>query len=375
MTRISVQGCDGDVAVIGAGLAGLAAAHRLRSRDRRPVVFEATDRVGGRQRSSPLGGTVLEEGAVFFGRRQYPDLWRWITAFGLEPELKTYDTVAMRPIEDQRPDAPARLRRPLAATPLASLARDLPAREKLKLLRTMAVIAPRGGQLRRMLGTEAESPWLGHLDTMTAKRWFDDAVGPRFTSSITSPLIESLSFADATEWSALGALMLMTFSASPSLNAILGGNDRIAKGIAEHLDVRTANPVTAVLPRPERRGRGARGRIVVADDAVPRCRGGCAGSGGGLAAAWRTRLGRCRHPLQLLGRTRHRHVPTASKVIRWRDSIPIGEPGMRQRQHRIRDLAAGVAHLELAGDYLVSPSQEGAMVSGSRAADSLLGLT
>lgn len=48
---------------------------------------------------------------------------------------------------------------------------------------------------------------------------------------------------------------------------------------------------------------------------------------------------------------------------------------MRQRQHRIRDLAAGVAHLELAGDYLVSPSQEGAMVSGSRAADSLLGLT
>jgi monoamine oxidase len=54
------------VAVVGAGLAGLAAADALASAGHEPVVLEARDRVGGRVHSPALGnGAVVEMGAEF----------------------------------------------------------------------------------------------------------------------------------------------------------------------------------------------------------------------------------------------------------------------------------------------------------------------
>jgi monoamine oxidase len=54
------------VAVIGAGLAGLAAADELRRHDAQVVVLEARDRVGGRVWSRELeNGAVVEMGAEF----------------------------------------------------------------------------------------------------------------------------------------------------------------------------------------------------------------------------------------------------------------------------------------------------------------------
>ena len=53
------------VAVIGAGLAGLAAAEALRREGADVVVLEARDRVGGRVWSAPFGGGVAERGAEF----------------------------------------------------------------------------------------------------------------------------------------------------------------------------------------------------------------------------------------------------------------------------------------------------------------------
>src|SRR4051795_4665284 len=57
---------DADVAVVGAGLAGLAAADALRAAGREVVVLEARDRVGGRVWSRRLAnGSVVEMGAEF----------------------------------------------------------------------------------------------------------------------------------------------------------------------------------------------------------------------------------------------------------------------------------------------------------------------
>ena len=53
------------VAVIGAGLAGLAAADALRREGADVVVVEARDRVGGRVWSAPFAGAVAERGAEF----------------------------------------------------------------------------------------------------------------------------------------------------------------------------------------------------------------------------------------------------------------------------------------------------------------------
>ena len=62
---------DTDVVVVGAGLAGLAAARELRAAGRDVVVLEARDRVGGRTLNEPIGdGKIVEIGAQWVGPTQ-----------------------------------------------------------------------------------------------------------------------------------------------------------------------------------------------------------------------------------------------------------------------------------------------------------------
>jgi monoamine oxidase len=56
-----------DVVVIGAGVAGLVAAERVRAAGRSVVVLEARDRVGGRTESAPHGDRRLDLGATWIG--------------------------------------------------------------------------------------------------------------------------------------------------------------------------------------------------------------------------------------------------------------------------------------------------------------------
>jgi monoamine oxidase len=60
-----------DVAVVGAGLAGLTAARRLAAAGRSVVVLEARDRVGGRVLNEPIGGgEIVDVGGTFTGPTQ-----------------------------------------------------------------------------------------------------------------------------------------------------------------------------------------------------------------------------------------------------------------------------------------------------------------
>ena len=76
--------------VIGAGLAGLAAARELRSPGREVIVLEARDRVGGRTLNEPIGdGKVVEIGAQWVG----PTQDRVLALIG-ELGLETFPTYA-----------------------------------------------------------------------------------------------------------------------------------------------------------------------------------------------------------------------------------------------------------------------------------------
>lgn len=70
-------------AVVGAGLAGLAAARELSSHGHEVVVLEASDLVGGKVRASEVGGQLVDEGADAMLRR-VPWGVELATALGLE---------------------------------------------------------------------------------------------------------------------------------------------------------------------------------------------------------------------------------------------------------------------------------------------------
>jgi polyamine oxidase len=67
------RGTDGPVIVVGAGMAGLAAARALHDAGRDVIVLEARDRIGGRTVTAPVGGARVDLGASWVhGPRQNP---------------------------------------------------------------------------------------------------------------------------------------------------------------------------------------------------------------------------------------------------------------------------------------------------------------
>lgn len=76
-----------DVVVIGAGMAGLAAAGRLSAAGRRVVVLEARDRVGGRVHTlHPPGWPVPVEAGAEFIHGDSPAVWDAVRAAGLDTD-------------------------------------------------------------------------------------------------------------------------------------------------------------------------------------------------------------------------------------------------------------------------------------------------
>lgn len=72
-----------DVVVIGAGLAGLRAAARLSDAGRSVVVVEASDDVGGRQRTDAVDGFLLDRGFQVLNPA-YPAVRRWVDVDDLD---------------------------------------------------------------------------------------------------------------------------------------------------------------------------------------------------------------------------------------------------------------------------------------------------
>src|SRR5947209_20249161 len=85
-----------DTAIIGAGIAGVTAAHTLKQAGREPVVFERQGRVGGRVQTVKRNGFTFDIGAfIYLG--SYTDAANLARELGLGSQLHTFTASGAMP--------------------------------------------------------------------------------------------------------------------------------------------------------------------------------------------------------------------------------------------------------------------------------------
>ena len=233
---------EADVVVVGAGLAGLAAAEELRSAGREVVVLEARDRVGGRVWTRDVDGVPIELGGTFIGPTQ-DRMYKLVADLGLEtfPTYAHGDVVAI--LDAKRYEFSGRLPRLNPAT-LADFGR--------------AFLALEGMAKRVPLDRPWDAPRAGEWDAQTVESWIRRNVRTRRARATLRLFVEAVMTTDPGALSLLFTLMyirsgtsfeiLTTTSGGAQQDRIAGGSHLIAERMAERLgkSVLTGAPVRSI---------------------------------------------------------------------------------------------------------------------------------
>ena len=234
----------GAVIVVGAGLAGLAAARRLVSLGREVVVLEARDRVGGRVEGATLAdGTPLELGGQWVGPTQ-DRMYALIAELGLET-FRTYndegrlvlDLLGITSLMKSHKGALPRLS-PIA---LADLGQGLLRFQRLA---------------RRI---DLDRPWTSRdaarLDGQTFRSWIRRNLRTAVGRAYFEIACESIWAAEPSDMSLLHALFyarsgtdldsLIAVDRGAQQDRVVGGSVRVAEAMAVELGdrVRLSSPV------------------------------------------------------------------------------------------------------------------------------------
>lgn len=247
---------DLDVAVVGAGIAGVSLAHRLRRAGLEVRVFEASDRVGGRMATLRRDGYTVDEGAEQLPTTGYEATWELLRELDVPPaELPTVGGGVGVWRHGRAHAGIAHPRGLLTGAGLSGLAR-------LDLLRfTVAT------QLRRR-SFDPDHPERTPLAAATVRQ-----LGQRYHPDLGRYLFEPV-VAGFFGWdprrSAAAPFVSLMLAVGPSSGwrTYRGGMDTLARRLAERLDVDTSCPVREVVAT----GAGVRvttdGGVVTARSAV-----------------------------------------------------------------------------------------------------------
>jgi glycine/D-amino acid oxidase-like deaminating enzyme len=219
-----------DVVVVGAGLAGLAAARRLTDHGRTVVLLEASDGVGGRMRSDVVDGVTVDRGFQLLNPA-YPEAARVLDLDALH--LRSFDAGAMLAGRDGRHVVADPRRRP---GELVSSALHTPG-SRLEQARFAAYAARLSlGDARRLLE---------RVDSTAAEAY---ACFGGVTDRVLAPFLAGVLFDDSMTTSRrFTDLLLRAFvRGTPAVPA--HGMQRIPDQLASGLDVRLANQVHVVTP-------------------------------------------------------------------------------------------------------------------------------
>ncbi len=232
-----------DVAVVGAGLAGLAAARALVAGGRDVVVLEARDRPGGRVLNQAIGGgEIVEGGAQWIGPTQDR-----LAALAADAGVATFPTHGQG---EHVVDWGGRLRRYRGAIPRISPAVLADFAQAQRRLDAMAKAVP------------PEAPWSApraeRWDEGTWASWMRRSMATRGARELMTTICQAVWAGEPSEVSLLHALfyirsaggldMLVGTEGGAQQDRFLGGSQRIALVHAERLGhrVRYGSPVRRI---------------------------------------------------------------------------------------------------------------------------------
>lgn len=225
------------VVVIGADMAGLAAARALTDDGFQVQVLESASRVGGRVFSAPFHGRTIETGAQFpsSGYRHIPAL---IAASGLSSHIeKTSPWAALE--REGRLCGFHQSRLSTVFTGGLLRWRECPA-----LLRGSLSLA--GGAAFRDTSSYAA---FADVDVEDAQHWCPRMFGPRATDHLLAPLIHGFYFHPLQGCSRALVTAVMSFQGSKAL-AVKGGWGALPHAIAAGLNVQTGVDVESLQQVP-----------------------------------------------------------------------------------------------------------------------------
>jgi oxygen-dependent protoporphyrinogen oxidase len=223
------------IGVIGAGIAGLTAAHYLKRSGHHVTVFEASDRVGGRMTTDLVDGCVFDRGFQFF-TSTYSTLLALIDEVGLTSELREVTPwnaiLRSQRLRNVSIDHPWSILTSGCLTPL-------------ELLRSLAGLV-RIRKATRGLPLEDYAAWTS-LDDEESVRFVCQHLGDAFLDYMLEPYFRGCFYQSAGDISKAMAFMLLglTFDKVKVLS-LRPGVGALVDRLASNLEVRLRYPILRV---------------------------------------------------------------------------------------------------------------------------------